>query len=67
MYMQLYFPAIRKDFFCNAKKSMCMQYFSADKLTTGEIPEMENTRQPHSILASHILIFSSPEFGGWSN
>ena len=34
-YMQLYFPTIRKDFHRNAQNSMCMQYFSADELTTG--------------------------------
>ena len=44
-YMQLYFPAIRKDFICTAKNATCVQYFSADELTTGEIPEMENTQQ----------------------
>ena len=37
--MQLYFH-------CNAQNFMCMQYFSADELTTGEIPEMENMQQP---------------------
>ena len=57
MYMQLYFPAIPKDFFRNAQNYMCMQHFSAYELTTGEIPEMENTQQPHSYLASHMLIF----------
>ena len=35
MCAQLYFPTIRKDCHCNAQNSMCMQYFSADKLTTG--------------------------------
>ena len=59
-YMQLYFPAIRKDFIRNAQNSMCMQYFSADELTTGEIPEMENTQQPPRCLPS-------PAFGDWSN
>ena len=32
-----------KNFICNAQNSMCMQYFFADELTTGAIPEMENT------------------------
>ena len=32
-----------KDFIRNAQNSMCMQYFSADELTTGAICEMENT------------------------
>ena len=40
-----------------------MQYFPADELTTGEIPE--TTAQ--LFLPSHMFIFSSPEFGGWSN
>ena len=53
-YMQHYFPAIRKDFICNAQNSMSMQYFSADELhlTTGEIPEMEKPQKPHWSLAS---------------
>ena len=37
LYMQLYFPAVHKDFYRNAQNSMCMQYFSADELTTGEV------------------------------
>ena len=41
------------------------EYFSADELTAGKIPEMENTQQLDSFLFSHI--FCSPEFGGWSN
>ena len=36
---------------------MCMQYFSADELTTG----VKNTQRPH------MIILYSPEFGGWSN
>ena len=55
--MQLYFPAIHKDFICNAQNSMCMQYFSADELTTSKIPEMEINATTAQFLASHMFIF----------
>ena len=50
---------------------MCVQYFSADEFTTGEIPEIKNMQQPpifyYLFIALGMFIFSSPEYGGWSN
>ena len=63
LYMQLYFPTIRKDFHCNVHNSMCMQYFSADELTTG----VKNTQQRPVLFRFAHIYFSSPEFGGWRN
>ena len=56
-----------QDFHCNAQNYMCMQYFSADELTAGDIPEMKNTEQPPILFSFTHVYFSSPEFGGWSN
>ena len=53
LYMQLYFPTIRKDFHRNAQNSICMQYFSADELTKG----VKNTQQPPSFLKLHTCLF----------
>ena len=62
-YMQLYFPTMRQDFHRNAQNSMCMHYFSADELTTG-VKKHATTAQ---IYCSFAHVYSSPEFGGWSN
>ena len=45
-YIQVYFPTVHYDFHHNAQNSMCMQYFSADELTTG----VKNMQQPPSIV-----------------
>ena len=63
--MQFYFPAIHKEFIRTAQNSMCMEYFSADELTTAKSPKLKTrNNRPDFFLALHM--FSSPEFGGWS-